>query len=87
MLQIQADQLQLHEYLQLQLITCHLPFTSDNSVQSFRNISNLFFDKMLRNMGLPVINQLFCGIIILMWIFVKMLLNRLLAIFDGGKIR
>ena len=39
-LQLQADQLQLHQHLQLQLITCHLPFTSDNGVQSFRHASN-----------------------------------------------
>lgn len=37
-------------------------------------------------MGPPLINQLFFGIIIPMRIFVKMLLDRLPAIFDGGEI-
>lgn len=56
MLQLQADQLQLHEHLQLQLITCHLPFTSDNGIQSFRHTSDFFVDKMLGNMGLSLLN-------------------------------
>ena len=41
---------------------------------------------MLGNMGPPLINQLFCSVIIPMWIFVNMLLDRLPAIFDGGEI-
>ena len=86
MLQLLADQLQLHQHLRLQLITCHLPFTSDNGVQSFRHASNFLVDKMVENMDPPLMNQLFRGIMIPMRIFVKMLLDRLPAIFYGGQI-
>lgn len=63
-------------------IASHFAFPNYNHFKPFRHTSDLIIDEILRNVASPFRNQLFCSIIIPMGIFVKMLLDRLPAIFD-----
>lgn len=77
---------QLLTFLNLHSIACHLPLTIFNSLKFFRHACNLFVDELLAYISPSLVYQLLSSCIILVGIFTKSLIDRLLAVLNGCEI-